>query len=138
MLKRSSRAAEFDLKGRIWPAGRSLPTPGLNLSFLILTAFEFRDYQKFLLYSCSKQQFFKIKKYLFQTAGDVYNLQPHSLRDYNIRALPDRIRDVDQLMFVNTADNRVIPKNDAFGKYYSTPSDNGNSTLLFVILFCLL
>ena len=61
------------------------------------------------------------------TGGDVYNLQPHSLRDYNIRALPDRIRDVDQLMFVVTVDNIVKPKDEAFGKYYSTPADNSSS-----------
>ena len=30
LLKRSSQAADFDLKGRIWPAGRSLPIPVLN------------------------------------------------------------------------------------------------------------
>ena len=29
-MKRSLRAADFDFEGRIWPAGRSLPTPALK------------------------------------------------------------------------------------------------------------
>lgn len=56
----------------------------------------------------------------------VWNLQPQTLRDYSIRSLADRIKDLDQLMFLCKADDTTKMKDEAFGQYYlktdSSPS----------------
>ena len=49
----------------------------------------------------------------------VWNLQPHTAKDFNVRGLADRIRDLEQLHFVYTQDERVVGKEEMFQRYYS-------------------
>uniref|UniRef100_H2ZMV4 Signal transducer and activator of transcription n=1 Tax=Ciona savignyi TaxID=51511 RepID=H2ZMV4_CIOSA len=49
----------------------------------------------------------------------VWNLQPQTLRDYGIRSLADRIKDLDQLMYIIKSDNTTQVKDEVFGQYYS-------------------
>ncbi|XP_078482928.1 STAT-b protein isoform X2 [Ciona intestinalis] len=49
----------------------------------------------------------------------VWNLQPQTLRDYGIRSLADRIKDLDQLMYIIKSDNTTQLKDEVFGQYYS-------------------
>jgi len=62
----------------------------------------------------------------------VWNLQPHTAKDFNVRGLADRIRDLEQLHYVLSQDEptRTVPKEDMFNRYYtkapnppSTPAD---------------
>ena len=65
-----------------------------------------------------------------QHSGQVWNLQPHTAKDFNVRGLADRIRDLEQLHYVLSQDERTVPKEDMFNRYYtkapnppSTPAD---------------
>nr|CAB3266641.1 STAT-b protein [Phallusia mammillata] len=49
----------------------------------------------------------------------VWNLQPQTLRDYGIRSLADRIKDLDQLMYICKIDDATQTKDEVFGQYYS-------------------
>lgn len=60
----------------------------------------------------------------------VWNLQPHTPKDLTIRSLADRVRDLEHLHYVVTYDDRIVSKEEIFGKYYSktqqlpeTPND---------------
>ena len=60
----------------------------------------------------------------------VWNLQPHTPKDLTIRSLADRVRDLEHLHYVVTYDDRMVSKDEIFGKYYSktqqlpeTPND---------------
>uniref|UniRef100_A0A0B7B1L0 SH2 domain-containing protein n=3 Tax=Arion vulgaris TaxID=1028688 RepID=A0A0B7B1L0_9EUPU len=53
---------------------------------------------------------------------EVLNLAPFVGKDFNIRGLPDRIRDVKDL--VNLFPNK--PKDEVFSKYYTSTSENVN------------
>jgi len=46
-------------------------------------------------------------------------LQPFTSKDFAIRSLPDRISDLAHLVYLYIPDSPAIPKNDAFGKYYT-------------------
>ena len=57
-------------------------------------------------------------------------MQPHTAKDFNVRGLADRIRDLEQLHYVLSQDERTVPKEDMFNRYYtkapnppSTPAD---------------
>jgi hypothetical protein len=54
----------------------------------------------------------------------VWNLQPQTLRDYGIRSLADRIKDLDQLMYIIKSDDKTQPKEEVFGQYYSKSISN--------------
>jgi len=49
----------------------------------------------------------------------VWNLQPHTAKDFTVRGLADRIRDLEQLHFVYTQDERIVDKEEMFSRYYS-------------------
>ncbi|CAK8679379.1 signal transducer and activator of transcription 5B-like isoform X2 [Clavelina lepadiformis] len=51
----------------------------------------------------------------------VWNLQPQTLRDYGIRSLADRIKDLDQLMYICKVDDSTQVKDEVFGQYYNKP-----------------
>ena len=53
-----------------------------------------------------------------RNAGErqVYNLQPFTADDFNIRSLADRIHDLEHLTHLYPD----IPKDTAFGQYYTT------------------
>jgi hypothetical protein len=46
-------------------------------------------------------------------------LQPHTAKDFTVRGLADRIRDLEQLHFVYTQDERIVDKEEMFSRYYS-------------------
>ena len=52
----------------------------------------------------------------------VWNLQPHTAKDFNVRGLADRIRDLDQLHLVLTQDDRTVSKEEMFSRYYTKPA----------------
>jgi len=69
-------------------------------------------------------------------------LQPHTAKDFNVRGLADRIRDLEQLHYVLSQDERTVPKEDMFNRYYtkapnppSTPADGYVKAELSVSLF---
>jgi len=51
---------------------------------------------------------------------EVYNLQPFTSKDFQIRALADRINDLKHLVYLYPN----IPKDEAFGKYYAQVNEN--------------
>lgn len=51
----------------------------------------------------------------------VWNLQPQTLRDYGIRSLADRIKDLGQLMYICKIDDTSATKDEVFSQYYSKP-----------------
>ena len=58
---------------------------------------------------------------------EVAMLQPFTRKDLMIRSLPDRIHDCHQM--INLYPN--IPKDQAFGKYYSSPPETVTRVLLY-------
>eukprot|EP00050_Salpingoeca_kvevrii_P015051 m.43100 g.43100 ORF g.43100 m.43100 type:complete len:761 (-) comp6134_c0_seq2:819-3101(-) len=58
----------------------------------------------------------------------VWNLQPWFAKDFQIRALPDRIHDLPQLQLLYPS----LPKDAVFSKYY-TPVENDNSEGSYVM-----
>ena len=69
------------------------------------------------------------KKLLFSVSEttqekEVAMLQPFTRKDLMIRSLPDRIHDCGQM--INLYPN--IPKDQAFGKYYSSPPETVRTT----------
>ena len=46
-------------------------------------------------------------------------MQPHTAKDFNVRGLADRIRDLEQLHYVYTQDERCVGKEEMFQRYYS-------------------
>ena len=83
------------------------------------------------------------RRNLFYTINiQVWNLQPHTAKDFNVRGLADRIRDLEQLHYVLSQDERTVPKEDMFNRYYtkapnppSTPADGYVKAELSVSLF---
>ena len=58
---------------------------------------------------------------------EVAMLQPFTRKDLMIHSLPDRIHDCHQM--INLYPN--IPKDQAFGKYYSSPPETVTRVLLY-------
>lgn len=59
----------------------------------------------------------------------VWNLQPQTLRDYQIRSLADRIKDLEQLVYLCKADETTKLKDDVFGQYYSKVQQNAGKPI---------
>ncbi|RWS07662.1 signal transducer and activator of transcription 5B-like protein [Dinothrombium tinctorium] len=55
-----------------------------------------------------------------QERSEVFMLQPFTSRDFAIRGLPDRINDLKHLLYLYPD----IPKDQAFGKYYTPITEN--------------
>lgn len=56
-----------------------------------------------------------ISIYLFSDGQEVFMVQPFTSRDFAIRSLADRISDLKNLLYLYPD----IPKDQAFGKYYT-------------------
>ena len=57
----------------------------------------------------------------------VWNLQPHTAKDFNVRGLADRIRDLEQLHYVLTQDDRKVTKEEMFNRYYTKAANPPNA-----------
>lgn len=60
----------------------------------------------------------------------MWNLQPQTLRDYGIRSLADRIKDLDQLMYICKVDDSTQAKDEVFGQYYNKPMSGSRECYL--------
>lgn len=61
---------------------------------------------------------------------------PHTLHDYKIRSLADRIKDLPQLMYLCKSDDTVKPKDDVFRHYYQKIVSNSSREFdLFLVAY---
>ena len=56
-----------------------------------------------------------------------FYLQPHTAKDFNVRGLADRIRDLEQLHYVLTQDDRKVTKEEMFNRYYTKAANPPNA-----------
>jgi len=64
----------------------------------------------------------------------VWNLQPQTLRDYGIRSLADRIKDLEQLLYICKLDDTTQTKDEVFSQYYSKTISGSRTSCLLVSL----